>query len=168
MVDNPFNCFCDELLTSLSGSGKATVLAPSDGFVDEQLQTIFLAATSGGNTGTDPTPITSPPSTESSGSRSNTPIGATVGGAIGGVVVLAAIIGMIFFWRRKKRREADIHPSELSMAYPGNGQEEQEGLTMFMAPETQKYEMSAIHGPVEMDAGPTQQLTSTQGLVVQR
>jgi hypothetical protein len=107
--------------------GSATQTAPNSGFNTPGLESLFKKS---GTTSTPPTPT----GTAAPGRKKKSNIGAIVGGVIGGVAILAAlIIGAYFLLKRRSNKatyvpaatsapfEAQAHsryPSEL----PGNGQ----------------------------------------------
>ncbi|KAI5797330.1 hypothetical protein DFH27DRAFT_472734, partial [Peziza echinospora] len=88
----------DAITTLIGGTarGNATVLSPPGGWDDSALGTIMHITAS--NTGGDPTP----PAGDKD--KKGAPIGAIVGGAVGGVVVLALIAVGVFLCLRKQRR----------------------------------------------------------------
>ncbi|KAG8733679.1 hypothetical protein FRC12_018804 [Ceratobasidium sp. 428] len=55
---------------------------------------------------------TSTPTPISASSKSGPNVGAIAGGVVGGVVLLGAIVGLVLFLRRRKRRARDVAPSD--------------------------------------------------------
>ncbi|KAK4219443.1 hypothetical protein QBC37DRAFT_135895 [Rhypophila decipiens] len=63
-----------------------------------------------------------PPVTQSSGGGSSTPLGAIIGGAVGGVAALALIgFGIFFLVRQNNKRKANIAPATAAAAAPPSG-----------------------------------------------
>ncbi|CRG86980.1 hypothetical protein PISL3812_03993 [Talaromyces islandicus] len=114
--DDLLSTYADLLSTASTVSsdlGKATTsVVPSS-----TTTTTGPASTSAANT-LPPTTSGAPPS------GSSTPVGAIVGGAVGGVVGLGAIAGacfMFWLWMRKKRESSSVEMSTQSTNAPGGG-----------------------------------------------
>lgn len=91
--------------------------------------------------------------------ESSTPVGAIVGGVIGGVAVLALIVGLLFLWRRKKAARgagaADQYHGDGQYAYPVEQPKQEYGYNN--PPMQQQYapqELPGNHMPLEADSHP--------------
>jgi hypothetical protein len=94
------------LLNTIGGTvdGGATAQDPVDGWTDPQLATVFnITRNWSTNTTATPTPTPEPKKTN---------VGAIAGGVVGGVVALALIAGLLFYFRRKHAVEHG--PAELA------------------------------------------------------
>lgn len=95
-----------------SGTGGATMKQPQGGFNNSLdavfSQTVPLSSTSatGASSSKDPT---------TSNSNSSTPVGAIVGGVLGGVAAILIAIGLFLYLRRRKaQRPGGLEKSELA------------------------------------------------------
>ena len=99
--------------TSSTGSSAATLSASASGSSSSKPTS---STSSSSSTASSPAAITSPsnPSPQPSATNipSPTPIGAIVGGAVGGVAVLALIIGLLLFYCRRRTRTSRQHASD--------------------------------------------------------
>ncbi|VDC01088.1 unnamed protein product [Peniophora sp. CBMAI 1063] len=62
-------------------------------------------ASSSSSSGSSPSGTSAPSQTSST--SSSTPVGAIAGGVVGGVAGLAALVGVVFLWRRRNQRQRD-------------------------------------------------------------
>ncbi|TFK31633.1 hypothetical protein BDQ12DRAFT_693806, partial [Crucibulum laeve] len=96
------------------GSGSTTPLA-----IDYLLVT---NASMPNTSNRDPSSTGSDPSQSSSPAQNNSgaPIGAIVGGVVGGLVLTAVLLGLLFFWRRRRRQDNDLADRHAEQVQPFN------------------------------------------------
>ncbi|KAI5838414.1 putative cell wall anchored protein, partial [Morchella snyderi] len=93
-----------------NGNGSASLIAPTSGFQDTALYSLFPNSSDGqSGTGTATGVPVDPSSPSSSSSSSNT--GAIAGGVIGGLAGIAVIGAAIFFFRRRRRHQTPAAPA---------------------------------------------------------
>ncbi|KZM21117.1 hypothetical protein ST47_g7743 [Ascochyta rabiei] len=108
----------DKIISFVGGNadGPATATAPAAGFMVRDLSVYFgTTASAAPRTASKILPAAATAtSTSQTKSKSNT--GAIAGGVVGGVITLVAVIGIVFFCLRRRRRNKPIEPNRAELA----------------------------------------------------